>query len=151
MFYRLVVELRDKYNLLVAHNRLRYQFNSVIKRKKPKSSNDLPSQPTRGQQTRSHPMQDLHSGPSFPTPSAVPGPDHHSREYSAPPQRVHPEYMRQYAPHDTNHSSVVLERLAPSEGPVLGGLTILLSGVNFPSPPECIYAKFGSLVTPTVC
>lgn len=58
--------------------------------------------------------------------------------------------MRQYEQHDTDNSSTVLERLAPSEGPLHGGLRVLLSGVNFPPPPECIYARFGSLVTQTV-
>ena len=136
------MELRDKHDL-VAHYRLPYQFTSVPKKKKPK---DMPSQHTPDQQNISHqPHQDLHPGPSIPTPSAVPpGSEHHSRGYSEPP------HMHQYAPHEPNQHSAMLERLAPSQGHVLGGIRILLSGVNFPSPPTCIYAKFGSFVTGAV-
>lgn len=142
MYHRLVVELRDKHRLLVARDRLPYQFTSVPKKK------NAPSQYMSGQQNTSPHLQNMPCNPSLPTSPAVPGSEHHPHGYSDPPQRHHPEY--QDAQHATNHSSATLERLAPTEGPVLGGLTILLSGTNFPSPPECIYAKFGSLVTPTV-
>ena len=136
------MELRDKHHLLVAHFPLPYQFTSVPRRKNPEV---MPWQHTPVQQNASHQPQDLYPDHSIPAPSAVPpGSEHHSRGHSVP-QQVH-----QYVPHDTNPNSVMLERLAPSQGHVLGGFRILLSGINFPSPPAPIYAKFGALVTGTV-
>jgi hypothetical protein len=60
-------------------------------------------------------------------------------------------FQPQYPQQDPILTSATLERLAPTEGPVLGGLMVLLSGINFPSPPAYIYARFGALVIPTVC
>jgi len=144
MLHRLVVELRDENRLLVAHHRLPYQFASVPKTKRSRMSrDDSQSQYTPSLRDSSHGLQ---SGPPNPTSPAVPRPEH-SHRYNALPHRPHP---RQYTQHDPDNSPAILERLAPSEGPLPGGLRVLLSGINFPSPPECIYARFGSLVTQTV-
>ena len=150
MLHRLVVELRDENRLLVAHHRLPYRFASVPKRRSVRRRDDAESQHTPSQQDSSHPLQEPHPGLPIPTSPAAPRPEPYSRRYSAFSQRPHLQYMRQYAQHDTNDRSAVLERLAPSEGPLPGGLRVLLSGINFPPPPECIYARFGSLVTQTV-
>lgn len=150
MLHRLVVELRDENRLLVAHHRLPYQFASVPKRRNVRSRDDLRSQHTPSQQDSSHPLQEPHSSLPIPTSPAVPRSEPYSRRYNALSQRPHLQYIRQYEQHDTNDRSAVLERLAPSEGPLPGGLRVLLSGINFPPPPECIYARFGSLVTQTV-
>jgi len=145
MLHRLVVELRDENRLLVAHYRLPYQFTSVPRKKIARSRDNLQSQHTASQRSSS---QEPHFGPPNPTSPAVPRSRHHSRRYSALPQRPH--HMYQYTQPDANHSFAILERLAPSEGPVPGGLRVLLSGRNFPSSSDCIYARFGSLVTQTV-
>jgi hypothetical protein len=152
MLHRLVVELRDNNRLLVAYQRLPYQFASVpkAKRNRVRSRDDLQSQYTPSQRDSSYPLQGLQSGPPIPTSPAVRRSEQSSHRYSALPQRPHPQHIRQPSQHDTNNSSAILERLAPSEGPLPGGLRILLSGANFPPPPECIYARFGSLVTQTV-
>ena len=144
-----MVELRDNNRLLVAHYRLPYQFASVPKRKRVSGDNlQLQHAPTL--QDSSHTLQERRPGPPIPTSPVVPRPEPYSRRPTALPQRSHPRDIRQYTSHDTNDSSAILERLAPSEGPLPGGLRVLLSGINFPSPPECVYARFGSLVTQTV-
>jgi hypothetical protein len=145
------MKLREEQGRLVTHYRLPYRFISVPKKKVAKGKDDLPPQHIPGQQNASRPPQNPHPGPSIPPSSVAPGSEHHSRRY-APSKRTQAEYVRSYAQHDTNRrpETVSLERLAPSEGPVLGGLRILLSGINFPPPPETIYARFGSLVTQTV-
>lgn len=115
-----------------------------------RSSDDMQPQHTSIQRDSSHPLQGPHPVPPIPTSPAVSRPEPYTRRHSTLAQRSHLQYIRQYTEHDTNNSSTVLERLAPSEGPLPGGLRVLLSGVNFPPPPECIYARFGSLVTQTV-
>ena len=51
----------------------------------------------------------------------------------------------------SNLSASILQRLAPAEGPVSGGPTILLTGINFPPPyQQIVYARFGAVVVPTV-
>ena len=150
MLHRLGVELRDENRLLVAQCRLPYRFSSVPKRTNVRSRDDSQSQHTSSQWDSSHPLQGPPPVPFIPTSPAVPRAEPYSRRYNTLLQRSHPHYMRQYEQHDTNNSSTVLERLAPNEGPITGGHRVLLSGVNFPPPPECIYARFGSLVTQTV-
>jgi len=52
---------------------------------------------------------------------------------------------------NANDNGTGLHRLAPAEGPMSGGRTILLSGINFPHPSQqMVYAKFGSVVVTTV-
>ena len=150
MLHRLGVELRDKNRLLVAHCRLPYRFSSVPKRSNVRGRDDLESQHTSSQRDLNRPLQGSHPVPPIPTLPAVSRPEPYPHRPSTLSQRSHSQYMRQHPQHDTNNSSAVLERLAPSEGPVSGGPRVLLSGINFPPPPECIYARFGSLVTQTV-
>lgn len=141
--YRIVVELRDERHLLVAQCRLPYQFTSVPKKKPLRS---MSPQHTPGQHHPSHQPQNLPE-PSISTQSTVPpGSEHQPHE-----EYIALTHIRPNGPQETNQNSAMLQRLAPSQGPVLGGFRILLSGINFPAPPTCIYAKFGSLVTWTVC
>jgi len=63
----------------------------------------------------------------------------------------HPAPVNQQSQLNSNGTVPILRRLTPGEGPVSGGPTILLSGVNFPpSYQHIIYARFGAVVVPTV-
>ena len=67
------------------------------------------------------------------------------------PMNFRPVPINQYSQLNANISVSILQRLAPAEGPVSGGPTILLSGINFPPPyQQVLYARFGSVAVPTV-
>jgi len=84
----------------------------------------------------------------FPTPSLPQAPVFQSL---VPPENFHPVPVNQQPQLNSNVSISFLQKLAPGEGPVGGGPTILLSGVNFPPPYQHIlYARFGTVIVPTV-
>ena len=67
------------------------------------------------------------------------------------PMNDHPIPVNQYPQFNSNLSVPILQRLAPVDGPLSGGPTILLSGINFPPPyQQVVYARFGSVAVPTV-
>jgi len=82
--------------------------------------------------------------PEFPVPNPPPAPV--SEIWS----HFRPVSVHEQPQINSNYPDPDLHRFALSEGPVSGGPTILLSGTNFPSP-QMVYARFGTVVVPTVC
>jgi len=85
----------------------------------------------------------------FPVPNPPPAPVSETRS-PVLPINLHPVFVNQHSQLNPNFSASILQRLAPAEGPVSGGLNILLSGTNFPTHPYQLYARFGTVVVPTV-
>ena len=73
---------------------------------------------------------------------------------SRPPELLansYPVSVDELSQQNSNHISPVLRKLSPADGPVSGGPTIMISGINFPPPTQqIIYARFGNMVVPTV-
>ena len=133
---RVILRLHDESGHLVAHYILPYKFIVTANGKQKAAVVDCetPAHTESRQQTI---QPDLH----VPNPSPAPVPVIQS-----------PDPLTNFPPGPVNlhpHLASVLHRLAPSEGPVSGGPTILLSGTDFPSQPT-IYARFGTVVVPTV-
>ena len=133
---RVILRLHDESGHLVAHSLLPYKFIVTANGKQKAAVVDYgtPAHTASRQPTI---QPELHV--PNPSPAHVPviqSPD--------PLTNFHPGPVDQ-------HSNIasVLHRLAPSEGPVSGGPIILLSGTDFPSRPT-IYARFGTVVVPTV-
>ena len=52
---------------------------------------------------------------------------------------------------NSSHMDPFLRRISPADGPTSGGMTILISGINFPPPTQqIVYVKFGNLAVPSV-
>ena len=139
---RLILKLHDEFENLVAQCFLPYQF--IVKA----NGNDTgvgyfePQAHTTTQQQA--------PWPTFPAPSPPPAPVLNARS-PVPSMNFRPVPVDQYPPLNANLSVSILQRLAPAEGPVSGGPTILLSGINFPPPyQQVVYARFGSVAVPTV-
>ena len=133
---RLLLKLHDEFGNLVAHHFLPYKFIVIANGKKNAAivGCETPAHTESRQQTI---QPELHVPNLSPAPvPVIRSPD--------PLTNFHPGPVNQHS-----DLASVLHRLAPSEGPVSGGPTILLSGTNFPSRPT-IYARFGTVVVPTV-
>ena len=137
---RLKVKLHDEFGHPVAHCLLPYQF--IVKANSNSVSDDEPQAPIEAQQ------QTLCLG--FPGSNSLSASVWELRS-PKPPASFHPLAINQHSQPNSNYLPSLLQRLAPAEGLISGGPTILLSGVNFPSPSQqIVYAKFGSVVVPTV-
>ena len=128
--HRLILKLRDESDKLVAHCLLPYKF--VVRA----NGNDTGVGYYETQQQI-----------VFPVPNQPPAP---ILEPVAP-MNFHFIPANQHFQPNSNSPASILQRLAPAEGPVSGGSTILLSGINFPPPhQQTVYARFGAVVVPTV-
>ena len=139
---RLMLKLHDESENLVAQCLLPYQF--IIRA----NSNGTG---VGYSETQKHTAtQPQTPWPIFPVPSPLPAPVLDPRP-PVPPMNFHPVPVNQYPRLNSNISASILQRPAPAEGPVSGGPTILLSGINFPPPyQQLVYARFGSVAVPTV-
>ena len=139
---RLILKLHDESENLVAQCLLPYQF--IIRA----NGNDTGVGYSETQEhTATQPQTPW---AIFPVPSPPPAPVLDPRS-PVPPMIFRPVPVNQYPQLNSNISVSILQRLAPAEGPVSGGPTILLSGINFPPPyQQVVYARFGSVVVPTV-
>jgi hypothetical protein len=144
---RLILKLHDENGNLVAHSLLPYKFIVIANGNHTGSSaNDCgPRVRTAAAAAR---QQVPRAGFPLPNPSPMPILDARSPE---PPAGFRPISVNQQPQLDSNYPAPVLQRLAPAEGPTSGGPTILLSGINFPQPPQqMVYARFGAVAVPTV-
>ena len=135
---RLILKLHDESDNLVAHSLLPYKF--VVK-----ANGNPPGVVYSGTQehaTAQHQTQ----RPVFPVPNQPPAPITRSPVAA---MNLHFVPATQHVQPNSNLSASILQRLAPAEGPLSGGPTILLSGINFPHQ-QMVYARFGSVVVPTV-
>ena len=137
--HRLILKLHDESDKLVAHCLLPYKF--VVRA----NGNDTG---VGYSETQEHtPAQQQTLGPVFPVPNQPPAPT----RSPVPPMNFHFAPASQHLQPNPNPSAAILQRLAPAEGPVSGGPTIWLSGINFPPPnQQMLYARFGAVVVPTV-
>jgi hypothetical protein len=137
--HRLIIKLHDDSGNLVAQCSLRHKF--TVKANGNKQGHIGYHGPPARQQTQR---------PTFPAPYPPPAPVLKTRA-PVPPMHIHPASVNRHSQLNPNFSASILQRLAPTEGPISGGLTILLSGINFPLlSQQIIYARFGSVVVPTV-
>ena len=138
---RLILKLHDESDNLVAHCFLPYKFVVRANGNDPGGYYETQEHTTAQQQT-------LFS--AFPVPN--PAPVLETRSPVVPiPMHFHPVPVNQHLQSNPILSASILQRLAPAEGPVSGGPTILLSGINFPHPcQQIVYARFGGVVVPTV-
>ena len=139
---RLILKLHDESDNLVAHSLLPYKF--VVRANGDDTGvgySETPARTTAQQQAQ---------WPVFTVPNRPPAPNLETRSPVAPVNfRFIP--ANQHLQPNSNLSVSILQRLAPAEGPVSGGPTIMLSGVNFPPPhQQMVYARFGAVVVPTV-
>src|SRR5258706_9390024 len=140
---RLILKLHDGSDNLVAHCFLPYKFVVRANGNDPGVGYFETQEYTTAQQ-----QQTLMT--TFPVPNQPPAPTLDTRPPVAP-LNYHPVPVNQHLQPNPNFSASILQRLAPAEGPVSGGPTILLSGINFPPPhQQVVYARFGAVVVPTV-
>ena len=136
----ITVKLHDESGHLVAYSPLPYKF--IVKA----NGNGVS---TGGKRARSTVIQQTLRS-EFPVQNPLSASTLEPRLLGSP-AHFQPLSMDQYSQLNSNYIASALHRLAPSEGPVGGGSTILLSGVNFPPPSQHIlYARFGTVVVPTV-
>ena len=139
---RLILKLHDEFDRLVARSLLPYKF--FVK------SNGNDTGVGYGETQEHTTAQQQTQWPVFPVPNQPPTPILQTRSPVAP-MNLHFAPANQHLQPNSNPSATVLQRLAPAEGPVSGGPTILLSGINFPPPyQQMVYARFGAVVVPTV-
>ena len=141
---RLIVKLHDKPGHLVAHCLLPYEFivkangnggRGVKPRRTPRQRTPLSELP---------PLSPLSEFLPLPVPVL-------ETQSPEPPASLHSVSLYQHSQRNSNHIAPALRKLAPADGPVSGGPTILISGINFPPPTQLIiYARFGTAVAPTV-
>jgi len=141
---RLILKLHDETGNLVAHCLLPDKF--IVKANGHDNSNDTgvyePRVHTESRQ------QNLWSGFPVPNPPSVPILECRIPEL---PTNVHPVPVNHHPHFSLNYPTSVLHRLAPAEGPMSGGQTIFLSGINLPQPSQqVVYARFGNVVVTTV-
>jgi hypothetical protein len=140
--WRLIIRLHDESGYLVAQYLLPHRF--FIKA----NGNDNGGGDGESRAHIAVRQQIVRIGCSVPNPPS--GPVWEPRA-PPPPASHHPGSMDHYSQFDSNNIASVLRKLAPAEGPVSGGPTILLSGTNFPPPSQqVVYARFGTAVIPTV-
>ena len=142
IFHRLRLKLHDLQGNLVAHCTFPNEFIVTANGKEKAAVVDR--EPTVHPESRQQTIQ-----PGFPVPNP-PAPVSEIRS-PEPLTNFHPVSVAvdQHSQPNSNYLASVLEMLAPSEGPLSGGPTILLSGTNFPST-RTVYARFGTVVVPTV-
>jgi len=135
---RLILKLYDEVGNAVAHCQLQDKFVVV-------ANGNGNGNYTDGGEPR---QQILWSEFPFPNPPSAPVLERRNLEL---PTSVHPVSVDHRSHFNPNHSASVLYRLAPAGGPMSGGQTIFLSGINFPQPyQQMVYARFGSVVVTTV-
>src|SRR5260370_25554325 len=139
---RLIVKLHDESGRLVAQRLISDKFiviaNGAEKRTKEPQSNHQNDQWVNRNEPR-----DPQPGPSAPATASAPW--NASSMLIPPPTSVRPQ-MHPYLFYD----SALLETLAPEEGPINGGLRVLLSGSNLPPHNVPVYARFGTSVANAV-
>ena len=134
---RLIVKLHDKPGLQVAHRRLPYEF--IVKANGNGGSD--------GKLRAQRPARQRAIRPALNPPSA----SVLETQSPEPPASFYPVSLDQHSQLNSAHIMPALRKLAPADGPVSGGPTILISGINFPPPTQLIiYARFGTIVVPTV-
>ena len=140
---RLILSLHDEIGNLVARCQLPYNFIVYPNGNANANANANANGNDTGSDEHTEPQQ-------FPVPNhpSVPVSEHRTPES---PTNVHPFYVNEHPHFDPNYPVSVLRRLAPAEGPMSGGQTILLLGSNFPPPlQQIVYARFGNVPVATV-
>ena len=170
-----MAKLHDEQNHLVAYYQIPYSFKSVAKPDRDGGQQeDYPSlappivspmavamPPAAGPGTGLNPTTSVRRPAN--TSSQRPAPEAHHRTSTRRPDppHQHPSHWENVAawPPVSSYMGVqqpeasgqpLLQRVAPIEGPIRGGLSIVLIGNGFPPWPTTVYARFGSAVTATV-
>lgn len=171
-----MARLNDEQGNLVAYYQLPYSFKSVAKGvlqdKYPPIVHSPALSPAAttltfesGSSNASHRTDTFRSTvSSYSQPPAPPGGrDRTSIHYAVPPT-LHPPQWEVVEGHPPSFGvgsrkdvqqpeasdQPLLQKVVPIEGPTQGGLKIVLIGTNFPPWPTIVYARFGSVVAPTV-
>ena len=140
--HRLILKLHDESDNLVAHTLLPYKFAVKVNGNDTSVGYSETQEHTTAQQQTQWPV--------FPVPNQPPAPIMETRSRVAP-VNPHSVPANQHVQPNSNLSASILQRLSPAEGPLSGGPTILLTGINFPPPhQQMVYARFGAVVVPTV-
>ena len=170
-----MARLHDEQGNLIAYHQIPYSFRSVPKADRdgilPDDYSSIPPVASPVATMPSAPGPSTFSNPPTNTRRPVDAPSHRPAPiggYPRPTNTRHPVPPMQYGGGEAQPSlfggvsrtdiqqqgasdQILLQKVAPIEGPTRGGLNIVLIGTNFPPWPNIVYARFGSAVAATVC